>query len=286
MMLIALDENNRLLHIDQAERGLACNCTCFECGESVLARKGEIIEHHFAHANNKDSCVINPESLLHKYAKDIIIESMQLILPSVPNSKIPAVCWVFDEIAAECNLGKIRPNLVARSSETTIFIEIAVTHFIDQEKLKIIQSMNIKTIEIDLSNFLTKDLIIPNDEIKQKVLESLENKRWVYPQEQKTNNESNANENTVSTLSSNINQPTWEDFKFKINGMWVNARKFSGGMLSVSCIYNPEIIAMLKKWRNEGGGQYNTKYKSWNYWQPFSETVLDRLSQMHSIEKS
>ena len=73
MMLIALDENNRLLHIDQAERGLACNCTCFECGESVLARKGEIIEHHFAHANNKDSCVINPESLLHKYAKDIIM---------------------------------------------------------------------------------------------------------------------------------------------------------------------------------------------------------------------
>ena len=71
-MLVALNENKNLIHITEAVRGLACNCTCFECGETVLARKGEINEHHFAHANNKESCAINPESVLHKYAKEII----------------------------------------------------------------------------------------------------------------------------------------------------------------------------------------------------------------------
>ena len=68
-MFIALNENKNLIHITDAVRGLACNCICFECGETVLARKGNIKEHHFAHANNKDSCTIHPESVLHKYAK-------------------------------------------------------------------------------------------------------------------------------------------------------------------------------------------------------------------------
>jgi len=41
-MYIALDENNKLVNIERVKRGLACQCTCFECGESVIARKGEI----------------------------------------------------------------------------------------------------------------------------------------------------------------------------------------------------------------------------------------------------
>ena len=51
--------------------------------------------------------------------------------------------------------------------------------------------------------------------------------------------------------------------------------------IPVSCIYNSEIIAMLKQWRNEDGGRFDQKYCSWNYWQPFSTTGLERLKQMH-----
>ena len=85
-MHIALNENNKLVNIEQVERGLACQCTCFECGEAVIARKGEIKEHHFAHASNKVSCTINSESVLHKYAKEVILESMGLMLPALPDS--------------------------------------------------------------------------------------------------------------------------------------------------------------------------------------------------------
>ncbi len=38
---------------------------------------------------------------------------------------------------------------------------------------------------------------------------------------------------------------------------------------------------MLKQWRNEGSGHFDQKSRSWNYWQPFSATVLERLEQMH-----
>lgn len=291
-MLIALDENKNLIHITDAVRGLACNCTCFECGEIVLARKGEIKEHHFAHASNKDSCTIQPESVLHKYAKQIIIESMGVLLPEVPNLDIEATWWTFDKIIPEFHLGLIRPDLACYIDEEPIFIEIAVTHFIDEDKLKIIKSMNVKTVEIDLSGLLNSDLVIPSDEAKKLILESLEHKTWLFPALPKpclvdlmgNKNQSVEEKSDSSTDSTQFpTASTWEDYQFTINGIWVHARKFSGGMLSVNCTYNPEIIAMLKQWRNEGGGRYNNKYKSWNYWQPFSETVLERLYQLHSI---
>lgn len=294
-MFIALDENKKLVHITNVVRGLACNCTCFECGETILARKGDIKEHHFAHANNKDSCTIQPESVLHKYAKQVIIDAMGITLPSVPSSDIDTTWWAFDKIIPEFHLGKIRPDLACYVNGEPIFIEIAVTHFLDKEKLQIIQSMNVKTIEIDLSRLLKTEVVIPSDEAKQHILENLDHKTWLYPAEpqaqmldqitkQHANEELKVPPSTVTTDISNLS--TWQDYQFTIKGMWVHARQFSGGMLSVNCAYNPELIALFKQWRNEGGGRYNTKYKSWNYWQPFSETVIARLHQMHSLEKS
>src|SRR5690606_24553787 len=130
-MYIALDENKNLINIKDADRGLACNCTCFECGEAVIARKGEIKEYHFAHASNKASCTINPESVLHKYAKEVILESMGLMLPALPNSDNEAAWWTFDKVLPEFSLGLIRPDLVGYFDGEPILIEIAVTHFID-----------------------------------------------------------------------------------------------------------------------------------------------------------
>lgn len=290
-MFIALNENKKLIHINNTVRGLACNCTCFECGESVLARKGEIKEHHFAHINNKESCVIHPESVLHKYAKEVIIESMGLRLPQIPSLEIESKWWAFDEIIPEFNLGEIRPDLIGYINNEPIFIEIAVTHFIDANKLKIIKSLNIKTLEIDLSDFLNTEIRLPSDQAKCFILESLSNKRWILPVEiiKPVITSPITSEIYLSTVSNreisiHPKAPvSWENYSFTINGIWVHARKFSSGMLSVNCAaYNPKIIVMLRQWRNEGGGRYNPKYKSWNYWQPFSETVLKRLQEIHS----
>lgn len=293
-MYVALNENNNLVQIENVERGLACKCTCFECGEIVIARKGDIKEHHFAHASNKESCNINPESVLHKYAKEVILESMGLILPAVPNTEDnEAAWWTFEKIIPEFHLGLIRPDLACYHNNEPVFIEIAVTHFIDENKLKIIESMNVKTLEIDLSNLLLTELVIPSEQAKKMILESLDNKSWLYPQapkmikdEAKDKVSANLLEATAQLAKNTIaNVSSWEDYQFTINGIWVRARKFSSGMLSVSCTYNPEIIVILKQWRNEGGGRFDQRYRSWNYWQPFSATVLERLEQMHIPKK-
>lgn len=287
-MYIALDENKKLVDIKDVERGLACQCTCFECGETVIARKGEIKEHHFAHASNKESCTINPESVLHKYAKEVILESMGLMLPALPNSDNEAAWWTFEKLLPEFSLGLIRPDLVGYFDGEPILIEIAVTHFIDTEKFNRIEVFKSKCIEIDLSSLVKSNISIPSPEAKKEILENLNNRKWVYPFPLTQNIEDIPD--NVPTDNSNISlekseivqaPPKWQDYKFTIKGIFVNVRKFDSGMISVNSTYNPEIISMLKEWKREGRGSFNPKYKSWNYWLPFSEVVLDRLKELN-----
>jgi len=287
-MYIALDENKKLVDIKDVERGLACQCTCFECGETVIARKGEIKEHHFAHASNKESCTINPESVLHKYAKEVILEYMGLMLPALPNSDNEAAWWTFDKLLPEFSLGLIRPDLVGYFDGEPILIEIAVTHFIDAEKLKYIEFFKLKCIEIDLSSLLTSNISIPSTEAKKEILENLNNRKWVYPFLLSQIIENNPNDVPTENISVSLEKyeniqtsPKWQDYKFTIKGIFVNVRKFNSGMISVNSTYNPEIIAMLKEWKREGRGSFNPTYKSWNYWLPFSEVVLDRLKELN-----
>lgn len=291
-MFVAFNLENKLVNITDVERGLACQCTCFTCGEEVIARKGEINEHHFAHTSNKDSCVINTESLIHKYGKQVILDNLYVHLPTLPpysSDEHQSTLWTFERVIPEFSLGKIRPDLVAYKDGKPIFIEIAVTHFIDQAKLDFIKKFAVNTVELDLSSLLNSETPIPSDEARRFILEELSNKKWIYPEAPQPNTSilDQTQPETPYVDIAEINafislQPKWEDFKFTINGMWVDVRKFSGGMLSVRCAYNPEIIAMLKKWRNQGGGRYNPKYKSWDYWQPFADTILERLSELHT----
>ena len=300
-MSVALDETNHLISISQAERGLACNCFCFACGEPVLAKKGEKNEHHFAHISNKESCYINPESILHKFAKQVIIEAGGLILPPVPTSEeLDAKLWQFSQITPELRLGNIQPDLTAFLGNETYFIEIAVTSFVDDVKLDKIKMFGNPTVELDLRELLKSDIEIPSDEAKDFILNQLDHKRWLYPviesaqlvEKTSSSNmqiisceKTNANELSVSPSNETFNK-SYDTFSFIIRGMWVDVKAFESGMLAVKSVtYNHDIKEMLKAWSREGRGRFNDQYKTWNFFKPFSATVLERLIELDETPK-
>ena len=295
-MSIAINEQKQIVNVKQVQRGLACMCFCFECGEPVVARKGDKNEHHFAHLSNKESCTIHPESILHKFAKQVIMEERYLTLPSLPDDENSEdKTWQFDRLVEEQSIGSIRPDLVATIDGEMMFIEVAVTSFIDTDKADFIKLLGIKTIEIDLREIIKQDMELPSEEARDYILGCVSNKHWIFPEPKsliipvasaplvdpvyncQISNEEDSNESFDKGYSI---------YRFTIKHSWVDVRVFESGMVSVRCVnYNHDVIEILKQWRNEGGGQYNKKYKSWNYFKPFSNTVFQRLQELDMSPK-
>ena len=97
----ALNEKAEPIHIkqiDKSHNGLACNCTCPICGESLIARKGNGGKApHFAH--KQDSPCSHPEYIkqtnIHAMAEQIFLEEKEIELPSLSSQAGNYIAYFF-----------------------------------------------------------------------------------------------------------------------------------------------------------------------------------------------
>lgn len=184
-LIYALKDGN-IVSIDEVQSGKDCGCVCPACGDELIARKGEKRMHHFAHRSNED-CEYGYESSLHLAAKDILSRSEKMVIPPIyvefPQSgkskellylkkKIPV-----DRVELEKRFDDIIPDIVVYSGDKYFFIEIYVTHPIDDEKLKKLEEKNISTIEVDLSKIKRE---ISVEELSDILLKASDRKSWKY----------------------------------------------------------------------------------------------------------
>ncbi|WP_169338376.1 competence protein CoiA family protein [Psychroserpens burtonensis] len=181
--------NDKLVHISKVISGLACNCKCPNpnCNGKLIARKGNIKSHHFAHYNMED-CGGALESALHLLAKEIISEEKVFKIPELYyyNKKrkigkvfFEALVIEVDNVELEVLQDDFKPDIVLQCRKTKLFVEIAVTHFVDEKKLKKIENLGISLIEIDLSEFKLIDNITKNI-LRDILINKTEYKRWIY----------------------------------------------------------------------------------------------------------
>jgi hypothetical protein len=88
-----------LVSVDEVESGAACECICLSCEAPMVARKGPINQHHFAHmakaTNHELLCDFNLPRALKWLAADIFQDSEKILLPGmisnhwIGNEKIP-----------------------------------------------------------------------------------------------------------------------------------------------------------------------------------------------------
>ena len=158
-LIYALKGGN-IVSIADVPSGKKCGCVCPACGDELIARKGQKRMHHFAHRSNED-CEYGYESSLHLAAKDILSRAKKMVIPPVyvefpQSSKSKQLLYLekkisFDHVELEKRFDDIIPDIVVYSGDKYFFIEIYVTHPIDDEKLKKLKGKKISTIEIDLS---------------------------------------------------------------------------------------------------------------------------------------
>lgn len=282
-MNVALTERGQIISIQEVSSGLACGCTCVQCGEQVVGRKGHIRAHHFAHYSNKKSCWIQPESLLHKFGKQVIREAMGLQLLPMPGheplSEDTSSWWDFQSVAEEVSMGDLRPDLIAQLPDGPLLIEIAVTSFVDNLKQELIQRLGLRAVEIDLSPWLSTEFS-SLDDIRVAVLHQVENRKWIYPvPDGFTLAAADLPAGQVLAATSDVTQP-----RFKIFGMWVVARRLPFGAIAVkSQVYNPQVASLLKQLARRYGGRYVPEYKNWLFQSWAEELVLGELAALDEL---
>ena len=184
-LIYALKDGN-IVSIDDVPSGKNCGCVCPACGDELIARKGEKRMHHFAHRSNED-CEYGYESSLHLAAKDILSRAKKMVIPPVyvefpQSSKSKQLLYLekkisFDHVELEKRFDDIIPDIVVDSGDEHFFIEIYVTHPIDDEKLKKLKGKKISTIEIDLSKE-KRDISV--EELSDILLKTSPQKSWKY----------------------------------------------------------------------------------------------------------
>lgn len=192
-------KNNQLIHISDLDgSGLQNDCFCPGCGALLIARKGKVKVHHFAHYKTTE-CEHALETALHLAAKEIILKEKKFRIPSfykeldeedifgeneevfieLPDSikLIDEETFDVDNVMLEKRTNNIIPDLILVIKGQKIFVEIAVTHFIDETKLHEIKRLGISTIEIDLSKL---DRTISHEKLKSELITGTESKSWIY----------------------------------------------------------------------------------------------------------
>jgi hypothetical protein len=173
--------DGKVVHIKDVPNGIACGCICPNCEEPLVAHNNPHNKKaaHFRHHSLVD-CMFAYESALHLAAKALIEETKSLIVPEVTfglsemavdyqyisevtksrgtkkgiKKHVKKRKVEFDTVELEKGHGDFRPDLRCTKGDRVLYVEIAVTHFIDDVKRAKIREANIPVLEIDISDEL------------------------------------------------------------------------------------------------------------------------------------
>ena len=145
--------DGEIVHISEVNSGILQNCLCPKCKSILIAKKGDIRKHHFAHYNY-ENCQGAQETALHLLAKEILYQEKCVCLPYLQDNQDINI-KSFDHVALEVREVGLIFDALGLSENEKLAIEIKVTHEIDDRKRQIVINHGIQMIEIDLSDYLT-----------------------------------------------------------------------------------------------------------------------------------
>lgn len=137
--------DGQIRHISEVEHGFACGCVCIECQQPLIARKGAIRQHHFAHTA-KTNCKPSPEKLTHRYAKNLIATRLRAIEPAfeVRAAAAEVEAWArhpastFEAQKAEVEsmafMPDFKPDVLLHKGALKLAVEVYFRHRVPPEK--------------------------------------------------------------------------------------------------------------------------------------------------------
>lgn len=190
-------KSGALTFIADVPSGLACGCVCARCDQRLIAKKGPIRQHHFAHFEDT-GCHGAAESALHLLARELLAELKSFDVPPYDYHRrrktrtgalIQHRCVVttggpmpIHHVRVEEHAGDFIPDIVIETATTSLIVEVAVTHKVGRIKLRKLRRRNLPVVEIRLH---ADDSFLPRDALKRKLQQDLICKAWLFHPDQR-----------------------------------------------------------------------------------------------------
>lgn len=273
--LFGLNQSSRLVFVGEVPRGLACQCRCVVCDEPLIARQGVIREHHFAHASGREPCDASHESLLHRYAKQVIQDAGGLMVPlndqvgsllGIAPCGLPVARLPLGLVEVEKAMGEVRPDLLGHTAEgVAVAIEVAYSSFCDVPKVAKFLQLGLPALEIDLRAFSAEGF--EPGAVRNAVLDGLPGKTWLWPR-RPDDTRLDEEVTPLTPYAPAAAEPPrlrLPEEIVTIAGRWVSMKEFPSGDLAVKVItYDPDVVSMVKTIAKANYGRYSPKWRSWN----------------------
>lgn len=271
LALFAVHSSNRFIHVTEAERGLACDCRCAVCDEPVIARQGDVREHHFAHTSNDEPCASSYESDLHRFAKRVIVEANGLVVPvdaaaarvlglgEDDGLRILLACTGIEE---EVAVGNRRPDLLAATTAgASVAIEIAYSSFCDPHKCHDYEDMHLPALEIDLRAFTPDTFDVAR--VKHALLEDVACKSWLWPVRSEVAGP-NPEPPVVPASAPAPQRQFLPEEIITVRGRWISIKELPSGDIAIKAVrYDPDVVALVRTVARQHFGRYRSTYFSW-----------------------
>ena len=161
-------KDGRRVHVDEVENGLNCGCICPTCKCDLVAKQGDIREHHFAHRHDDRSCLHIRDTYFHR-AMEILEKNRYIELPPFGGigSKKAKIINIWEERIV--NSPNYLPDIVV---ETEDGMEIHIRYSRIKSRGTISFNGEIVCLELNAEKIRLEDL-------ENFLLKSDEHKEWI-----------------------------------------------------------------------------------------------------------
>ena len=175
--------DGQLVMIEDVESGLACGCVCPACGTQLVARKGQVRLHHFAHHNAKP-CEYGAEMIAVCLADWILRETMKFNVPpiySMPKCILsPLKTLELEELVIGNPFESPIPDLLLRDKEgNRLIVQVRINHEAEQGKILRIGEEGCSAVEVRVP----RCELLSAEEIRKVVVGNVGSKYWLFNRE-------------------------------------------------------------------------------------------------------
>lgn len=184
-------QHGKIVSVDEVPIGEACQCVCPSCYGKLVARKGEVKAHHFAHKGGVE-CIGAFEASLRLAAVKILSEAPYIQLPAfygdrhtISSEPLRESEKLFIEHVSEKKITETKsPDVIVyghreNGNKMALLVDTRrIAWETNTVKFRKLHENNLSAITVEV-NTRNQDLLSIED-IKAQIIDQTSNKRWIY----------------------------------------------------------------------------------------------------------